>query len=573
MSRLHKYFFIGSKYISGFTVSLIFILPSLVWAAFDRSLWKGDPAGYALHSVSVYSNLITNLSQWKGSIFNFYKGPMIFWIGEFFVPLGKLIGSINFSLLLIPLIASYITLVLLFKTFESLFKNKAVAICGSLVVAASPLFNGLSTGFWIEPMQVAIVSWFIYALTKAKSWDFYFSVSQSIIAVSIAMLIKASSPLYIIGPAIAFWIVVFRSNPSMRMNKKSLFFLLTSSLFFLPAAVFYFHNFQDILGFANYAATSPLFFGAGTSKVDLWSDIMSNGIFLNVSYPFAIILFIWGAVKIIKLKAYSSFEIVFIVALFQITIFFIAWVKSPNDDSRYFVPVLPYCAVLVCWGLSGIGNRIVTAISICLFLIQLVVINGFSFGLVQLNPSCGMVHPLMRKPERDLRMIQDIIPLATRDSAIIFDMFPAFGPVEFEYELAKQDLKSNWANCCVDINQFFNIRRQEIDMAKINTDTVWKHILAYNPDFYITCKSRLSSDSAVVEKQRIDKYNGISITVRWAIAERIKNCNLYEPVSFPSYPELLVYKRRDIPIENLRKIHMGRMTSFQITGNASSAAF
>ena len=546
-----KHSLAAGKYVNGFTVALLLVLPNLVWIALDKSLWKGDPCGYALGSVSLYYNMITDVSAWIRNSFGGYKAPMILWIGQFFVALGSLIGSVNFSLLLIPLISTYITLVLLFKSVELLFKNKAIAFCACLIVAASSLFNSLSTGFWIEPMQIAITTWFIYILIKVSNWSFYFALAQFITALSLAMLIKASSPLYIVGPSIAFWIIVFRGNPSMKINKKNLFLLLVSFLFFLPTAVFYVHNFHDLLGFAQYASTNPLF-GSNTSKSELWTQIISNGVFQQLTFKLTTLLFICGVIITISRKAYSNFEIMFWVSMFQITLFFVAWLSTVNSDPRYFEPVLPYLAILICWALTAINNRLLMMLTVSLFLIQFIRVNASAFGWAQLSTSIVPMRPLKDKPERDRRIIHELLPLATHDSSIVFDMNPELGLVEFQYELSKQNLTGNWLRCCADISMFFHITRQQIDTSKINIDTVWKNLLAYNPDYYVTWNSRLSNSTAKVEMQRIDKYNALTVPARWAIASKVKNSGQFEIIPFPSYPELLVYKRCNVHVKNVK---------------------
>ncbi len=543
------------EYINAFSVAILLILPNFIWIVLDKSVWRGDPVGYALGSADLYQKLIQNPYVWVRYLFGGYKGPFILWIGQFFVGIGNFIGSVNFSLLLIPLIATLITFIFLFKSFELKFKSKAIALCGCLSIAASPLLNSVSTGFWVEPMQLAITSWFIYAMIRASNWSFYFSLSQFIIAGSLAILIKLSSPLYIIGPAIAFWITVFRGSPSMKMNRKDFFFLLVSLLFFLPTAIFYFNNLAPILGFAHFAATSPLF-GTKLSKLDLWIEYISNGVFLYTTFRLVILLLLLGLIKTIKQKAFGNFAAVFVVALFQITIFFLAWLTSPNGDYRYFLSAVPYFAILICWSLTIINNRILTIISLTLFILQFTFVNGFTFRLTHLDPSYVNIRPLIKERDREMKLINDLMPLATRDSSIIFDLDPGFGLASFQYELAKRDIKGNWSRCCVDVSAFLNIERQEIDTGKINNEIAWKNVLAYSPDFYITWNSRLSSALAQIEMRKIDTYTAATVPARWKIADKMKNCNLYEVVAFSDYPELLVYKRCDIPVAKFQKTHL-----------------
>jgi hypothetical protein len=536
-----RFLLLIEKHTNAFTVALALVLPNLIWIMLDKSLWWGDPGGYALTAIGLYKNLLTNQQAWLSYLFTGYKGPFILWAGQFFVGLGYLIGSVNFALLLLPVLASYIALVLLFKNFESLFGTKKIALLGALVAAGSPLFNGLSRGFWVEPLQMAIVAWFLYALVQAKRWNFYFALAQFIIAGSLAMLIKASSPVYLVGSAVAFWVIVFRSAPSIRLDRKHLFFLLVACLFFLPTVVFYLHNLKGILSFAHFAATNPMF-GMGESKFDGWIQNINDGIFLPITGWLAFFLVLSGGIKTIQPKTNGHLGLICKVAIFQIGIFFAVWLSSPNDDSRYFLPALPYFIILVCWAVKTLNNRLLTFVSVSLFLIQWLVVTSFAFGSNPMIPAFG-IKPLIREPEKNMKIIHEIMPLAKRDSALIFDLHPEFGAVEFQFELAKRNLMGGWSNPCLDVTAFFNFNRQEIDTAKINADTVWQKILRWKPDYYITWNNRLSIAQAEMEIKRIDKYNGATVKYRWAIAAKMDTCSLYKLVPFAAYPELLAYKR------------------------------
>jgi len=536
-----RHFALG-KYLTGSTAAFLLVLPNLAWIILDKGLWRGDPAGYALNSVSLYMNMISNPSLWKWNLLHGYKAPLLVWLGQFLVPLGDFIGSINFALLLIPLIATYAALIFLFRSLQIVFKSKSIALFGCVAAASSPLLHGLSTQFWIEPLQMAVTSWFIYAMVKAGSWNFYSALAQFIIALSLAMLTKVSSPLYIIVPAVVFWMNVLRSPLSSSMNWKNLVFLTVSLLFLFPTALFYFNNYEAMLDFARYAATSPLF-GSDKPQMELLMFVISEGIFLPAVFYSAALLVMFGIVRTIQLRAYDNFGGVFLVALFQSAIFTVAWLQSSNADPRYFLPALPYFIILVCWAMAAINNRVFIALTGGTFLVQFFYMNGFAFGFIQHTPAYGMIRPVATEPDEGMTILHGILPLATRDSSLIFDLNPEVGVAEFQYELAKQDLTGNWMSSNVDISVFFNYDRQKIDTTKIHADTVWKQVLAYGPDFYITWNSRLSREAAAAEMKRIDKYNAVTVPVRWAIAEKLKNCEWYEIISFPIHPELLVFKR------------------------------
>ncbi len=530
----------------GFAIPAILVLPAFFWIVLDRGLWRGDPVGYALHSISLYHNLATHFPSWKWNLFNGYKGPLIYWIGQFLVPLGNWIGSVNFSLLLIPFISFFITLILSFRSFELLFRNQAIAFCGCLAVASSPLLNGLSTQFWIEPMQTAMTSWFIYAMINARNRNLYFAIAQFILAFSLSMLIKVSTPLYIIAPAIVFWITLFKSSPSLKIDVKNLIFLAISLLAFFAAIAYYYLNFQALRDFARFASTSPLF-ASNESKYSLWLHIMHDGVAHAIAFGFSCLLLVAGVVKTIKKRSSGNIGMVLLAAMTQMAIFFIAWMTTANVDPRYFIPIVPYFALLVCWGLAAFNHRLLTTAFILIFMVQFAFVNGFAFGLIHSMPPYGAIRPLIRQPEREQQLINDMMPWASRDSSIIFDLNPELGVAEFQYELARRNLWGNWQNCCVDIGVFFNIYLQSIDTANIKIATVWENALAYNPDYYITWNSRLSPEQAEEEMTSIDRYNAVTVPLRWKIAGKMKNSMFYETVHIPEYPDLLVFKRCGTP--------------------------
>ncbi len=535
----------ATKYIYPCSIAFALTFPTLVWIALDKGLWRGDPVGYALNSLGLHKELTSNILCWRGMFFHGYKGPLIGWIGEFFVPLVQCTGSLTFSLLLIPVIATFFSMVLVFRSIEILFESKWIALCGSLIIIASPLMNGITTQFWIEPMQVALTSWFIYAMLRAGSWSFYFSIAQFVIAFSLAVLTKVSSPLYIVAPSVFFWITIWRNSPSIQWTRRDGWWMLIAILIFLPTAVFFTHNFKAILAYAHFASTSPLY-GSSISQFDLMIQNFENGIFGSITFSFAILLLFSAVIKGIYLKTDKPFSFVFWVAILQIAIFCMAWLQSSNDDPRLFLPVLPYFTLLLCWCLDTIHKKWLVGISVFLLLVQFIVLTGFEYGYVDFNPPYGMIRPMQRKTNRQLQILQSIIPLASRDSAIIFDLNPELGVAEFQLEMAKQNTSENWQKSSIDIGSFFNYHNQEIDTGKIDLEDVWKNLLTYKPDYYITWRTRLSDKAAKIEQQKIDKYNAITIKARWAIAQKMNNCKEYQIIKFPLYPELLIYKRYEI---------------------------
>jgi len=52
-----------------------------------------------------------------------------------------------------------------------------------------------------------------------------------------------------------------------------------------------------------------------------------------------------------------------------------------NEDQRYALPLIPMVAVLLSWGLSVFGRRILTAVLLCALTVSSVVVNYYALGL------------------------------------------------------------------------------------------------------------------------------------------------------------------------------------------------
>ncbi len=530
-------------YAAGLVVIVLLLLPTFFWALFDKGIWRGDPVGYALNCMMLYKSWFSSFAVWKGCLFNGYKAPLLFWIGQFAVALGTAFNCLNFSLLLVPLAAVAATLLVTYHAMRSLFGSYLIALTGCVVTAASPMFLGLATGFWIEPLQVALTAWFIYLLVVSPQKSISFLLPAWVAGVALTMLVKVSSVLYIIGPLIIVAVRLWQRRTSFSVNRQTILPLAGAGLLLLAALVFYLHNMAALLAFARFASTSFLF-SSDASKLVLWNEHLHNGLFLPFTYQAAVVIVAFGGVYAIWAGRHNRFLGVPAVAVFQIGLFFVAWVRSANVDPRYFLPALPYFVLLVCWALSVVGSRLVSALTALIFLYHFALSQLFLFGRADLSPAYGMIRPIQTVKSDDVRLLEALMPMATRDSSVVFDLNPELGVAEFQYELGQRNVQGNWNLSSADVSAFFDIQLQQIDTASLAPDLVWHKLMAYKPDYYITWRTRLNPALVAGEMNRIDKYNALTVPVRWAVAQRMNQCDLYERQTLPGYEQLLVYKRK-----------------------------
>jgi len=323
--------------------------------------------------------------------------------------------------------------------------------------------------------------------------------------------------------------------------------LSISLLILLTAAYYYVIHFKCLINFVQHAATSPLFGSSDATiyqRIVLWADHTGSGIFMTGTCILASILFLAGVLRTIVLLEFNNLTKIFFVAVFQIGIFLLAWSLSFNDDPRYFLPTLPYFAVLVCWGLTSINTQIITKALTAVFLIQFALVNGFAFGWNKLEPAYGLIRPVVRDNSREMGLLNGVMHLSRRNSSkSVFDTGAALETSQIGYALAKQNLLGEWWGRYLTIESFFD--RQEIDHGKINIENAWKSIIAYNPEFYFTLDSRLSTAQPI---QR-ERYASDLETARNIIAWRIMSSDLYERVALSPYPQILVYKRCDVRLD------------------------
>src|SRR4030095_5375626 len=102
-----------------------------------------------------------------------------------------------------------VTLILMYRSvWELSGNNQLVTITGCVLIASAPLFVGMSHQYFSEPLQLLGVAWFLMIMSFAPQWNRAVILTQLMIATPVAMLAKASSPLYCLGPGlVALWYV------------------------------------------------------------------------------------------------------------------------------------------------------------------------------------------------------------------------------------------------------------------------------------------------------------------------------------------------------------------------------
>ena len=118
---------------------VVLLAPSLVWIFLDCSLWPWDQAWYGQMSVDLWETLVSRPDLWPGMMIDTLriKAPGTSWLGQFFVPVGRLIGNSDAGLLLSIVLTQWLVLLLVFKSLGDLTGgNRLLALTGAVLVAA-----------------------------------------------------------------------------------------------------------------------------------------------------------------------------------------------------------------------------------------------------------------------------------------------------------------------------------------------------------------------------------------------------------------------------------------------------
>ena len=530
-------------------VPFLILLPSLLWTILDRSVWPWDQAWYGEVSIELYDKLNHDRGEWSKAMTSAFgiKTPGISWLGQFFVPLGQLLGSIDLGLHLSVLLCQGVTLVLVFRIAQALFPERGIwlPLAGCLLVGSAPLFVGLSHQYLVEPMQTLAVTWVFYAVVMSPRHTRLQRVSHLLASGSLAMLAKVSSPAYCLLPGLWALVSVFFRNPTdartgwFAVLSHWLFFGV-SLLLFASALAWYQENWPAPLKFAQQSASGEVSLHYGRPDVFLvklafWIKALQTGLFTPVAFWFALLLTAGGIVLAVrrfrKNRRISRLDLLVAICLVHVLLFLTVAARSNNEDPRFLLPLLPALAILCLRALAAIPGRWIVPVFIAVFLAQWAVIHATAFGYLK-GTSCFWVIPC----ERDATKLDEVVKLVASTSdtqageanrtAVIGVELPWLNEFTCSYYAAQHNLVSKQRGYFIGLGY-----------AETNEERAFHRVDAPNAQYFIT----LSGDFPK------DDFNQVSE----GIARRVARDSRYVPVNFRSSSGILVYRRTPIlPIEN-----------------------
>ena len=272
---------------------------------------------------------------------------------NFLCPLGYLLGSIDVGLLLSIWVTQAFTLMLMYRSvWELSGHNQLVTVTGCLVIASAPLFVGMSHQYFAEPLQLLAVAWFVMIMSFAPKWNRAFILSQLMVATPVAMLAKASSPLYCLGPGlVALW-YGFKPGPSSFVShewrqKRVILALAAGVLLNLAAIAWYYWNITYVMQHISVASSGPIaeLYGKKDSFLDAmlyWLGAIQNAFFLPMVLLVSGLIFGFGVMRyFVNCKTQTKhFTVCSAIAVLQILMVLATFSLNSNRDTRYSITLI-----------------------------------------------------------------------------------------------------------------------------------------------------------------------------------------------------------------------------------------
>ena len=375
----------------------VLLTPSVVWVARDHAVWPWDPSWYGEVSVDLWFLLGHSIRGWCGLMASglYMKPPGIVWLGQFFVPLGQIAGSIEAGLLLSVLCTQFGLLLIIFKIGQQIVPDsRLVAVAGTVFTSGTSLFVGLSHQFFPEPLQALSVAWVLLIVVKSERWPKPRVVLHLAGALILGALAKATTPLYVLIPLIYVGFVLLRKEKTSSFadewkSTSSRLLFVGCCLAGVAGIVWYGFNIGHVWQHIREASSGQIALQYGfrsslVGKLIVWTNLL----YQSFLAPYLLWAFLAAFVAAVTLRILlgtvlqrSAVGVKLLVGLSLLQIALLLVVFSTNDavDSRYMFALLPCLSIVFMSGCASARAPGFLAILIALCSWQWIAVNRAAF--------------------------------------------------------------------------------------------------------------------------------------------------------------------------------------------------
>jgi hypothetical protein len=356
------------------------LAPSLIWIAEDRAVWLWDQAWYGEVSVDLWFWMGRSFRHWVEELAGgmSMKPPGVVWLGQLFVPLGRIFGSVEISLLVSILATQFVLLAILYRIGRRLCPaSRLGAVAGVTLAAGASVFAWVSHQLLVEPLQAAAVAWVYYVAAEAPRWPRPRVVVELALAMVVGVVAKADTPLYCLLPALYAAALICRQRPSraeFRAAWKSRAFRLQARL--LPVVggatgLWYYENLRGMLQHVRDASFGAVALDYGhrapwPRKFVEWSGLSIES-FLSpyLGWVFLAVLVgagFWGMRSLRQRRETRRIEPVAILAALQIPLVLSVLATTIIVEPRFLYALLPAVVIVFVQLCAFLPARLLVAV-------------------------------------------------------------------------------------------------------------------------------------------------------------------------------------------------------------------
>lgn len=524
---------------------LLLVLPNLAWILLHRGVWVSDAALYGLSSLRLYRSLQPDGIGWWAEMLSIGpKPPLLPWLGQLFVPLGVLLGHADSGLLLVVFVAQAAALVLLFKSLVETLADRRLALLGCLLVASAPLFASICRQFYVQPLQLLAVAWFVFLAARSSRWDSLLLALHLVAASAFAVSTNLTAPALCVLPgALAVRGIWRQRGRPLKLGAGHLLAAVLAATLLTPTLAWYWRNLEAALDYARWSF-GYVFSGIGAGylgSLGRWVLIIQAGFLISLEL---LLLPLW-ALRGRTTSTGAGRELA-LVSLLQIVLVLALFATAAQQEWRYPLPLLIYAAVAVCWGLDRLRRpRLAVSVTAALVLQLLVVqIGGWTGasdrGVVAssqgFQPRAGRVEELM----------EAILETSAGESVLLATGGLGFFSLELEYLAAKRSPVLKAPGGPYECVEFLLTGSSEEAGSRPDVEAVWTRVLETSPAWVVLANERIRS--AQLERWRRSSLGWRQIVEGTdEISRRVIRSDRYERVPRPAYPEIDFFRKSDRP--------------------------
>jgi len=383
--------------VSGMSILLVAIaLPGLFRIALSRTPFAGDESQYARASIELFRSFARSPLGWLHLLITIspYKPSALVWLGQFFVPLGSYVGSVDKALLLCIWCIQVLTLGLLASALWKISgRQLGQPVLIMLICASAPLFVTLGSYYMVESIQTLAAVWFIFIMAHAHRWSPALTLSLLFVGSAYAPLTKQTTPLFCFWPGlIALLCALHRARTRHDWEWQSpgvMIVWIAGVVIAAATSMWYWRNWKTSMAYVIANTRGPL--GVMWGKEDsfagaliYWLGILPGKFILPGLAPVMLGLVaaaIFHRAVTGRDHARPYFSICGAAALLQVVTVLIVFSFNFNRELRFLLPMLPSAALVVCWSVAHFGSRLLTGLAVIVFAGQLGLIWGCVFHM------------------------------------------------------------------------------------------------------------------------------------------------------------------------------------------------